>query len=324
MPDFRLNVSNKTIPTLMASPSTISMGGTDTMFLLQNNSVFQTTWNTVMKPIINFSKGQVISSIYSIVDPTTSSVSNVKAFWLFDKYEDTDEYLTDRGPNAHSLVLRNSSLVTITADTCSPGIEGICYYLNFDSSHTFDTDDSIDFSFSSPVTPDFPFSIVALVNPTTITVGNDSIIFAKRDETTGDENEEYQFYIDSGGYLSFKAIDNSTGDYIGRKYNTDILSDLNTWNTYIVTKSEDTTSASIKLYRNGVKVDNTSLISGTYSCMIDTTAKPSNYAINSAGNICNFGNYKYGLLLIVAEELMQVQVTQIDYILRSYIGKSLN
>lgn len=96
-------------------------------------------------------------------------------------------------------------------------------------------------------TADLPFSISAWVNMTE--VSNFAII-----SKTG----EYQFQTDSLDKVSFQLFDDSVGSTnIGRSYNTALTDYEGKWLNLAATYDGSGTSVGIKIYLNGVEVDDT-------------------------------------------------------------------
>jgi hypothetical protein len=283
---------------------------------VNTNSTQLATTAFVNAQTLNTMKGHIINSIYNTVTP-----DNVVALWVFDQTGAVST-ITDHndigGGTAHTVTLRNGSLSVINASTCSPGIAGCVPYLNFDATHLFNTPDAVDLSF-----PDSSFgssfSIIVLQNNTDITTAG--TILAKDNRTTASPQREWNFTFGSSK-LIFLCWDNSTAGYIGRTYNT-ALTDTGTWNVYGVTKSDGITSAAIKLYRNGVQIDDTDYVSGTFNTMVNTTALVGDYYLNTAGSPVVPGISKKAVVLIVAEELTVTQMRQLSALLQSYAGTFL-
>ena len=87
-----------------------------------------------------------------------------------------------------------------------------------------------------------------------------------------------------------------------------------------MTYSGSSTEAGIKLYRDGVRVDDSSGSAGTYTSMQNWAAPVGNYGIDSGGNRDYIGNYKAGFVQIIAEELTVTAVKNISNALLTYVG----
>tara|TARA_R110000803_G_scaffold49368_2_gene102584 strand:+ start:1552 stop:3003 length:1452 start_codon:yes stop_codon:yes gene_type:complete len=141
------------------------------------------------------------------------------------------------------------------ANTKSLSFDGVDDYLNLG--------DSDDFSFGDGVT-DSPFSISGWIKM------NDSTkfrLFSKY--TTG--AIEYIFTTDSYDKLSFVLYDNSSLARIQRKYNTALTSYEGQWINIIGTYDGSSSSYGIKIYLNGVRVDDIDGSTGAYTAMENTT-----------------------------------------------------
>lgn len=107
--------------------------------------------------------------------------------------------------------------------------------------------DHADFTFALSA-----FSISAWVNmvdATNFTVASKGIL---------DTNGEWLFYCESNDYLTLLVFDEDTNDcYIGRKFGTAMTQ--NVWTQVGCSYDGGTTSAGIKVYRNGTQVDNAAL-----------------------------------------------------------------
>ena len=77
--------------------------------------------------------------------------------------------------------------------------------------------------------------------------------------------EEYEFTCDGNDRINWVLVDHSAADaYIGKLYGTALTSYENTWIQLIGTYSGNASTAGIKIYLNGVRVDNADITSGTY------------------------------------------------------------
>lgn len=123
--------------------------------------------------------------------------------------------------------------------------------------------DSNDFTFSNG-TNDSPFSISAWVNMSTI----GSFIIVSKDSVS---NREYAFRVVSNNIRVF-LLDNSSGGYIGRYYNSSLASYQGTWTHFCFTYNGNGASSGVKIYLNGSRVDNANYEGGSYSSMENTSS----------------------------------------------------
>lgn len=263
------------------------------------------TRNIIGTDLITAQKGQLISQIYSIVNG-----ENIKGLWLFDQTGATTT-INDRGTLMHNATL------SANASTLSPEVTGLARNINLSSSSYFEISDNADFTFIEPES----FSVVALVNPNSMT-GVHTVI-AKASSVTGSTQLEWVLRT-SSGKLQVYCYDDSANSNIGRIYNTSILSDVGSFHTYGFTKNTGATSANIKIYRDGVNVDDTNSNYGSYTAMENKSANVGNFVLDTSGNRSSIGSYKYSVLLICSGVLTATQMKQLDILLRTYAGKTLN
>lgn len=258
-------------------------------------------------------KAQLIEAVYGIVTP-----ANVKGFWIFDQ-SGAVSTITDRstigGTTAHTVTLRDGSLVAINASTMSLAVTGLAPHLSADATHVWDTPDAADLSFGNGAV-DSAFSIVGLVKLTS--VADYPTILAKGD-TTG-TNYEYHFLF-NGGKLTFDCYSQGNSAIkVGRLYNTSLAADIGAFHTYMATKSSAVLSSGINLYRDGVAIDDTDDEAGVYVAMDNKTAAVGSYI--TAGGIYT-GAMAFAVIIVVAEELSAVQAARLDAVLRGYTGIAL-
>ncbi|MCU0916913.1 MAG: glycoside hydrolase family 55 protein [Planctomycetes bacterium] len=259
-------------------------------------------------------KASLLNAVYGIVTP-----ANVKALWVLDA-TGAVQTITDRstigGATAHTVTLRDASFAAINASTCSPGIVGMAPYLTFDATHLFDTPDSADFSFAAA-----PFSVLVLEAPAAAS----GMLLAKWDNTgTPPANAEWKLEL-AANKLYVTLLDGDDGSYIERYYNTSLAGDIGAQHTYGFTHDGGALAAGIKIYRDGVQIDDTSSISGTFVAMNDGTAAVGNYTSVIAGVkiLYNAPAAATSVALIVAEELTALQLRRLDAILRGFANVSI-
>lgn len=268
----------------------------------------QAALNSMFDSISNNAKIQLLQEFLA---GQYCTASNIKGLWLFDPVSGTTVY--DRSGNSRNFTL------SANASTLSPSFAGLCPYLNFSSSAYFDTPDHDDFSFGDGST-DNTFSIILLINPTSF--ANNPWLFAKEDSTTGAAKREWSVFVFSNT-MYVRLYDNSTGGYIGRQYNTSIAGDTGSWHTYICTYSGNSSASGVKIYRDGVQVDNTDYTSGSYTAMENTAANVGNYRIYTDGLLSYIASAKYGAVSVIKEELTATQVNNISDRLLAYAGSNL-
>ncbi|MCX6745211.1 MAG: LamG domain-containing protein [Candidatus Parcubacteria bacterium] len=128
-------------------------------------------------------------------------------------------------------------------------------------------DDTDDLSFGIG-TADIPFTISAWIQPADAT---NFIIAGKGIYNT---NAEYKFYIDENDKISFQLFDESVDNsYIGRMFNAETLTGYEgTWVQLVATYNGNGSSDGIKIYFNGLPVDDAERENGSYVAMENLAA----------------------------------------------------
>jgi len=140
---------------------------------------------------------------------------------------------------------------TITPSFAFDGTDG---YINFGDNDLY--------SFGNG-SSDSPFSTNSWINMTDAT---DFLVFVK-DADSGKEWTQ-RFYLDK-----FRAylVDHSAGGYIGRFANAlNAASYQNQWINFSMTYNGNSTSAGMKLYLNGTRIDDSNYEAGSYTAMENT------------------------------------------------------
>ena len=128
----------------------------------------------------------------------------------------------------------------------------------------FDAGDSDTFSFGNG-TDDSPFSISAWINM------NDATRFRIVSKFNSTSNNEYIFTVSGSDLLTLNLYDESSGGFIGKKYSATLTSFQGQWIHVACTYDGTSSSDGIKLYLNGLQVDNTPNDSGSYTAMENST-----------------------------------------------------
>lgn len=152
--------------------------------------------------------------------------------------------------------------------------QGIVPIVDFNGSdEEADSPDASYWSFGADGTggnePDF--SLGVWVKPDQISAT--AMLFSKFDANTGGTKREWQIFLSgTNGYPTMEVWDDSVSPdaVIGRLAQTSIS--ITTWSFLAFTKSTGVTSAAIKVYLNGVQVDDANSETGTYVAMEDTAA----------------------------------------------------
>lgn len=101
----------------------------------------------------------------------------------------------------------------------------------------------------------------------------DATVIAKWDSTSGAEKQEWLLYFDvgAGDRITLLVYDETANAYIGRA-ETAAFARLNSWQHILATYDGTATAAGIKVYRNGVRVDDANANSGVFVQMQDTAS----------------------------------------------------
>tara|TARA_R100001463_G_scaffold120239_1_gene176245 strand:+ start:3343 stop:6009 length:2667 start_codon:yes stop_codon:yes gene_type:complete len=171
------------------------------------------------------------------------------------------------------------------------------YSMEFEGTSSYiDCGNSDDFSFGNSTT-DSGFSISAWINM------DDATRFRIANKYNNPGSKEYIFTTSGSDLLSLNLYDSSSSGYIGRKYNTALTSYQGQWIHVACTYDGTRVSSGIKLYLNGVKVDDIDNNSGNYTAMENTTV-PFRIAQQSG----TYSNGKIDELSVFNRELTPAQV----------------
>lgn len=200
-------------------------------------------------------------------------------------------------------------------DSSGNGIQASCNLIGEKALEFSGTDeyvaivDNSNFTFGNG-TGDRPFSVSGWVKTSVI---GKVVIMGKGSDVTGDH--EWTLYTDGNGKMSFVMWDQANGisQYvrIGRLYSTPITND--TWYHVVGTYDGSSDVSGIKVYLDGVRVDDTNTVSGNYTGM------------NANGsNITMGGTFQHKYLTGILEEVAiydtNLSQTQIDNLYNSGIG----
>ncbi len=205
---------------------------------------------------------------------------------------------------------------TLTASTSVAtwyGFQGRATYYDFNgTTHYLYRADDADFTFT-----DSAFSVIALVSPDAVA---DRTIIAKWDETTSAEKREWRFFFDASGYPTFQCYDESADAYIGRQDQTAFPTTANLWRVLIATYDGTATSAGIKIYIDGVQLDDADSVSGTYIAMENLASQLYVGAQMGAAAVERFFDGKYTWPCIAAKELSSDEAWSITQRLKGVLG----
>ena len=155
------------------------------------------------------------------------------------------------------------------------------YSFEFDGIDAFvQVADADNLSFGNGST-DSPFSISAWVKMNTVS----NFIIASKDATS---QREYAFRMVADTIRVF-LLDNSSGGYIGRRYNSSLSSLQGVWSHFCFTYNGNSASSGVKIYLNGSRIDDSNYQGGTYTSM-ENTSSNFNIGRQEISNLDSNGN----------------------------------
>ena len=260
-------------------------------------------------------KGQALKYI------TDMAGANLKSLFMFDATGSTTT-LADKAPYAggpaHTATLRASvGGSAVAASTLSPVVRGVLPTLSFNGTTVWDVPSSGDFSFGNGSGTDIAVSVVCLFN--LASYSTQPLLVGKINGTGN--MREWMLFVVSNGTLStsFYGYD-SQSNQIGRTSSAAIVA--GTWQTAVLTYDGSKTSAGIKIYVNGVRIDNADHNNGSYVGITSGTALYGSYLGSGASGSEQFtGQMALASLMDVA--LTASQVAALDAQLRSLVGTLL-
>ena len=236
-------------------------------------------------------------------------LGDARALWLPGK---TGTTLTDRSRNARVLTWSED----VSAFDTPPAELGAGYAVTFNGiDEEGDTPDSNDLSFGDGAV-DQPFSVFALVNPTDAT---SSVVLSKFDTTAS--QEEWLLELDASDRPRFALYDDSAAARIGRLDATAL--GQSAWALLAATYDCSGTSTGLRIYLDGVRVDDTDDSSGSYTAMENGTEVVALGYRQAAGVKENFFDGKLALAGIVGKELSIEEVWALKEAVNGYFGLSL-
>jgi hypothetical protein len=177
--------------------------------------------------------------------------------WKFDKGSGSTAYDSSGSGN-------NGNLSNMESSDWVVGKMGKALDFNGSDGNVWMVDDET-LSFGNS-TYDTGMSIAAWVNM------DDASNFPIFDKGFAWSSIEYRFSTDSPGYLQFRVYDEDVDGALGRNYNTLMTAYEDQWVHVAATYDGSSTTAGIKLYLNGVRVDDTDYNfgnSGSYQSMVN-------------------------------------------------------
>jgi len=175
------------------------------------------------------------------------------------------------------------------------------YALDFDGINDYlDCGGANDFSFTNGSGTDLPFSLSAWINM------DDASGFRIITKYGTGTDVEWYLYTTGSDILRFRLYDKNNTSTIGRGYGTPLTSYQNKWINVVATYNGNEQESGIKLYINGLKVDDQPASTGNYQGMV-TTTNP--VTIGKMGTA--YASGKISNASIFNTELTSTQVTEI-------------
>ncbi len=234
-------------------------------------------------------------------------------FLLLPNLSDTTTTAEDSRHGA--TVTWSESLATFDAERLRRG-SGVAIQFN-GSDEEGDTPDAAQHTFGDGVS-DSPFSVIALVNPDTVS-GMDTII-AKFDETSASELREWRIELNVGD-PRIQLADESANAVIGRSLSAGIAT--GTWALLVFTYDGGGASSDINIFLNGTEGDDTDENSGSYTAMEDTATLMTVAAHLGTAAAADFFDGSIALIAVVAAALDADQIHSIKALANSYFNLSL-
>jgi len=202
-----------------------------------------------------------ILTLYNNGTPETAISFSPVSWWKLDDSAtfSTNWSIPDAGSASNTGTSSGMTQANLIPDTVTRGTTLYSNYsFEFDGvGDYFDCGDSNAFTFALT-----PFSVSVWVN---ITDATNFVSLAK--DNTGAREWTIRAVSDK---LHFYILDNVAGGYIGRLYNTTVTSYEGSWIHTVYTYDGGTSNGGIKIYLNGVQVDDANYDSGTFNTMQNT------------------------------------------------------
>jgi len=212
---------------------------------------------------------------------------------------------------------KNGNALTASASVATWfGHAGRTVYYDFGADKRLYRANDTDFDFGDGAGNDTAFSIACAINLDT--AANQTII-GKWDETAASEAREWLLYTDASGYPTLDLYDESGDHYIGRQDQTAFAT--GSWKILITTYSASETSDGIKIFIDGVQLDDADHEDGGYASM-DIVVSELNIGArkNAAAGYSNYLDGKLTWPIVTAKELNIHEVWAVTKRLKGLIG----
>ena len=173
--------------------------------------------------------------------------------------------LSDKVKEQPGMLLTNTDLITNKKGNARDIQLGRCYDLLGTDEYVW-VPDHDDFSFGDS-SNDNPFSISAWIYGDSL---NGFWIMGKSDVSYGNEGREWEFYFGSDYKLYFYIHDDANRAHLRRYHNISYVSHESEWMYVVCTYDASKTLGGMKIYFNGIRVDDTQSSGGSYAAMNNT------------------------------------------------------
>lgn len=244
-----------------------------------------------------------------------SILGDARLLWVANATDTTTS--TDKSRNERTITWSES----LGSFDTPPATLGNGVIVNFNGSdEEGDTPDVDALSFGDGAN-DEAFSILCLFRAETVA---SATLVAKRDQTTGDTEQEYALYTDSNGDLTFSLWDDSASDAnIGRKRDTALTADK--WYLAVVTYDGSRSISGVKVYLNGAQVDDANVTSGTYVAMENLDAAVSiAHWLDTSGAASELFDGDMAIVAVCAKEITIDEQWAIKVLLADFYGETLD
>jgi hypothetical protein len=264
-----------------------------------NISIFQ-MYNKALSPFEVYQNFNALKGRYGIPDIVTSGLTlNLDAGnpYSYSPLNTGSTTWTDVSGNGNNGTLTNGA--SYTGGTIF--LDGTDDYVNCGTGSTLTFNDGTNLN-------DIPFTIGVWVKFNS--VSGYQLVIAKSDYGSSPNKREFLFFTNADSRIHINLMNSDNyNNRIGRYYNT-VLS-TNTWYHMFATYDGSKLESGLKIYINGVRVDDTSDSAGTYSGLSRTTT-PFSFGTDW-NNYPNQGNKLsgyYGLGQVYRRELSAGEIAQ--------------
>lgn len=261
------------------------------------------------RALVESGVGALVSAIHALAPGT------VRALFIFQNRTGTT--LSDFSGNA--LTATYTKDAGDGTDTMQAWVNSAPLSIKLDAAAYWEVNDATALTFGDG-SADTAMTIACLCKPAAFA---GATIAAKYDNATGATKREYIFQWGTDAKLVFESWDDSVSPdtFIGRKYNT-AYTTTHVWRTPMMTKGTGITSAAVKLYDLGTRIDDTNreANAANYVAMENKTAKLAPYWLPSTPTKQDQFTGQMSVLALFAEEFTQAKITALDALLRGWAG----